>query len=224
LEQLREYTTAEQKKLDEQRLLLQEDKRKFTEELTNRFKAMQEEHARLKEQLQKEAQERIATMEAETDVARHTKMLKKQEKLARKEQERLAQEVTDRERAEFFEREKFEAIQNLDKEHGELRQVLENQLHEKDHEIRRLELEVTNLRKQLADSHAASRNTMLEPLTAIMSSVFEAIRASSAHQSQGATEEAKTNDFLHGLLSTTANSLQKYAQQYATEEEKDALQ
>jgi len=219
LEQLREYTTAEQRKLDEQRVQLQEDKRKFTDELTNRFKNMQEEHARLKDQLEREAQERIVAMEAEAEALRLLESAREAEKEARKEEQRIAMEVAERERQDHFEREKRDLEDRLVLQNEALKQHYDAQLAEKEAEVRALHHEIDTLRTQLAQTHVAARSAMLEPLSALMSSVFEAVRAASTHVPQGQTEDEKTNDFLHTLITSTAKSLNKYGQQYAVAEE-----
>jgi len=85
LEQLSEFTSSEQRKLEEQRAIFSEEKRKFTEELSTRFKALQEEYTRQKEDLQRQEEQRVATAEEQALATRQAKEVKKLLKAQQKE-------------------------------------------------------------------------------------------------------------------------------------------
>lgn len=219
LEQLRDYTTAEQKKLDEQRVQLQEDKRNFTEELTNRFKAMQDEHARLKDQLQKQEQDRIAAMEAEAEVTRRAKEARKQQKEIQRQDEERQRQAFENQRLYEAEQEKNAYIEKMEHEREDLKREYETYLSERDYKTNKLEEYIAELQQQLENASLVARNRTLEPLTALAAAIIDGVHSSSSQQPSGSSEEDKMKDFHRRILHTIATSLDKRTQRSSDDEE-----
>lgn len=217
LEQLREYTTAEQRKLDEQRALLQDDKRKFTEELTARFKSMQEEHTKLKEQLERREQERIAAMEAEAEAMRQAKEIRKREKAIKREEEAAARELEERRKQELAEQEKREYMQRIEEEKDAIKQHYEDVIMGRDVEIRTLHEQIESLHAQLDKAASADRASLLDFLSTLSTSIAESAHNGAATPVVGDTQEEKNQDFRRNIYRSIATSFTKRANDVQSE-------
>jgi hypothetical protein len=220
LEQLSDFTAAEQRKLEEQRTAFQEDKRRFTEELTSRFKAMQEDQNRLKEQLQRQEEDRVALFEAEAEANRQAKAAKRGAKLLRMAEDERERQDAESRRLQSTEQEKCEIQQMLEQKLVATKFHYENALGEKDNEMRKLQEakdddirelmhEIEALKTQLANSAKSSRDHVATSLTTLVTSITEGISAASREKVVGSDQSEIIAQFQHTLFRTIANSLQR---------------
>jgi hypothetical protein len=127
LEQLSEFTTSEQKKLEEQRAIFAEEKRRFTEELSARFKALEDDYQRQREELQILEEQRTADAKAQEDAKAQAKEVKRRLKAQERE---LAEELKLESEAK-----KNELLEILENELQLVKKRSEEQLREKDEQF-----------------------------------------------------------------------------------------
>jgi exonuclease VII large subunit len=197
LEQLSEFTSSEQKKLEEQRQQFAEEKRRFSEEFSTRFKALEEDFQRQREELQRQEEQRREDERAEE----YAKAQAKEEKRRAKE---LAREDEERARHEA-DIEKSEQIEMLTRRVQEAQTTLEEVIQEKDlhiqtmrdkydAEIEDLKGHIRSLERALKTAEYDASSEVLSYFSSVVSTLASGIHAVSLERANNSGENGEVSE------------------------------
>lgn len=208
LEQLSEFTTSEQKRLEEQRTAFAEEKRRFTEEVSARFKALEDDYQRQKEELQQQEETRIAAAKEEAEAKEQAKEVKRQLKQQQNEDaERMQRdaEVERNEQLDILTRRLQEAQSHLEQVLQEKNQQIQALRDNSEGEIQHLRERIDQLERQLKNSQYETSNEVLSYFSTVVSTLASGIHAVSIDRANNAGENGDapaTGDALKDLKRT----------------------
>eukprot|EP00026_Physarum_polycephalum_P007624 Phypoly_transcript_07689.p1 GENE.Phypoly_transcript_07689~~Phypoly_transcript_07689.p1 ORF type:complete len:440 (+),score=136.57 Phypoly_transcript_07689:57-1376(+) len=194
LEQLSEFTSTEQKKLEEQRALLAEEKRKFTEELNTRFKALEDDYQRQRDELLRQEEQRAAAAREQEEAKAQAKEERRRLKALQKEEGERQRSEADVERIQQVEsltRRLEEAQENLESVLKEKNEQIERMRDNSDAEIEALKERIRNLERQLRKTEYEVSEEVLSYFSTVVSTLASGIHAVSIERANAAGENGE---------------------------------
>lgn len=223
LDQLSEFTSSEQRKLEEQRNAFNDEKRRFAEELTNKFKALQDDHERQRKQLAEQEEQRIAQTQAEAEDRRQEKEKKRVIKDRLRQEEAVARQQEEERNSVLIAdlQSKLAKSLSLNNELQQCTDELAQFKYDAEHKISALEDDNKNLKKQLKDTEYEASSEVLSYFSSVVSSLADGIHSVSMerankreNESEGEREESPLKDLKKTFFTTINESLNNKLREY----------